>query len=138
MQILVSTTVNAPIERVWAAWTTPMDITKWNFASEDWCCPSAEIECFPGGAFSYRMEAKDGSMGFDFEGTFTEIGPMKFIKFRLSDDREVTVSFSERAEGQVTVEEAFESEDEYSAEQQRQGWQAILENFRRHVEAPGI
>lgn len=137
MQITISTTVNAPIERVWAAWTTPAEITRWNFASTDWHCPAAALDLSPGGTFSYRMEAKDGSMGFDFEGTFTEVEPMKLIRFRLGDERAVTVSFSESKGGNVIVEETFEADDEHSGEQQRQGWQAILENFRVHVEASG-
>jgi uncharacterized protein YndB with AHSA1/START domain len=135
MQISLSTNIKAQIERVWAAWTTPEDITQWNFASSEWCCPRAELDLSPGGAFVYRMEAKDGSMGFDFEGTFTEVEPMKLIKFKLGDDREVSVSFSKSDGGTVIVEETFEAEDEHSAEQQRQGWQAILENFRVHAEA---
>ena len=137
MEITISTSINAPIERVWAAWTTPEDISQWNFASDEWCCPKAEIDCAPGGRFSFRMEAKDGSMGFDFEGAFTEVDPMKTIRFKLGDEREVTVSFSELNPGHVLVEETFEAEDEHSGEQQRQGWQAILDNFRGHVEMSG-
>ena len=135
MRIAVSTRVEAPIERVWAAWTTPEDIVQWNFASPEWCCPRAELALSPGGTFSYRMEAKDGSAGFDFEGTFVEVDPMKTITFKLSDDRVVTVSFSGRDDDAVVVEETFEAEDELSAERQRQGWQAILETFRTYVES---
>lgn len=137
MQISISTTVRAPIERVWSAWTTPDDIKKWNFASMEWFCPRADLDLSPGGSFSYRMETKDGSMGFDFEGAFIEIEAKKLIRFRLGDDREVSVSFSELEDGTVFIEEVFEAEDEFSGEQQREGWQAILENFRKHVEATG-
>lgn len=135
MRISVSTTVTAPIERVWEAWTTPDDITQWNFASAEWCCPKATLDLSPGGSFSYRMEARDGSMGFDFEGVFTAVEAMKAIRFELGDGRAVSVSFTESGGGAVVVEESFEAEDAHSGEQQRQGWQAILENFRVHVEA---
>lgn len=136
MQISISTTIEAPIKRVWDAWTTPDDITQWNFASPDWCCPKAQLELSPGGEFAYRMEARDGSIGFDFAGTFVEVDPMRLIKFRLGDDRTVLVSFTELGNNTVIVEETFEAEDQFSAEQQRQGWQAILENFKAHVESP--
>lgn len=134
MQISVATGIHAALDRVWAAWTTPENITRWNFASADWCCPSAELDLTPGGRFVYRMEAKDGSFGFDFDGTFTIIEPMTRIEFRLADDRKVSVVFSEAEPGEVLVEEVFEADDEFSAEQQQQGWQAILDNFKAHVE----
>ncbi|MDX1803752.1 MAG: SRPBCC domain-containing protein [Alcanivorax sp.] len=135
MKISISTTVSAPIERVWEAWITPDEITQWTFASADWCCPSARLDLSPGGSFCYRMEARDGSVGFDFEGVFTEVEIMKSITFELGDGRFVLVSFSESGGGETIVEEIFEAEDEHSGEQQRLGWQAILENFKLHVEA---
>lgn len=133
MIITIQTTVNAPIEKVWDAWVTPDDIMLWNFASEDWSCPKATVDLREGNGFNYRMEAKDGSMGFDFEGTFTEIAEHEKIEYSLEDDRKVLVAFSE-TEGGVLVTETFEAEDEHSGEQQRQGWQAILNNFKKHVE----
>lgn len=134
MKITVETTVNAPLDAVWNAWTTPADITRWNAASEDWHCPTATIDLRVGGHFSYRMEAKDGSMGFDFEGTFTRVVAHEVIEFSLGDERSVAVEFVAGGQG-VSVRETFEAESELSGEQQRQGWQAILTNFARHVEA---
>lgn len=133
MKIAIETTVNAPIRVVWEAWTTPDSITKWNFATPEWCCPKAEIDLKPSGKFSYRMEAKDGSMGFDFAGEFTAVEELSLIKFHLGDNREVEVRFSENGEA-VNVTETFEAEDENSAEQQKQGWQSILNNFKSYVE----
>ncbi|MCW8128579.1 SRPBCC family protein [Microbulbifer halophilus] len=133
MKISIDTEIEAPLDRVWDAWVTPEDITKWNFAVADWCCPRAEINLEEGGHFSYRMEAKDGSVGFDFEGKFTKVSPRKSIHFKLEDDREVKVEFMETENG-VRVTETFEAEDENSAEQQRQGWLSILDNFKKHVE----
>ncbi len=134
MQISIETEIQAPLTRVWDAWVTPEDITSWNFAIDDWCCPKAEINLEVGGHFNYRMEAKGGSMGFDFEGEFTEITPCKDIHFKLEDGREVKVEFMEIENG-VKVIESFEAEDENSAEQQRQGWLSILNNFKKHVES---
>lgn len=133
MKITVSTIVDAPMQRVWQAWTTPAHIVRWNFASADWQCPAAEIDLVEGGRFSYRMEARDGSMGFDFEGEFIEIVPQQLIEYRLGDGRVVRVEFSESDDG-ATLTETFEAEDELSGEHQKQGWQAILDNFKRHVE----
>ncbi len=134
MRITIEVKVAAPIEQVWKAWTSPADIQQWNAASDDWHCPSAEIDLSHGGKFSYRMEAKDGSMGFDFEGTFTKVVPYDLIEFALADERLVAVEFAEGNET-VTVRESFDAESINSGEQQRQGWQAILDRFARHVEA---
>lgn len=133
MEISIETEVNAPLSTVWDAWVTPEDITRWNFAIDEWCCPKAELDLEVGGSFNYRMEAKDGSAGFDFEGEFTEITPYKSIHYTLGDDREVEVKFIETKNG-VRVVETFEAEDENSAEQQKQGWLSILNNFKKHVE----
>lgn len=133
MRITIEARVAAPIQVVWQAWTSPDDITQWNSASEDWHCPSAEIDLAPGGSFSYRMEAKDGSMGFDFAGTFAKVVPNEVIEFLLEDDRAVSVEFIARDEA-VIVRETFYAESELAAEQQRQGWQAILDHFARHAE----
>lgn len=133
MVIAIETTVNAPIDQVWSAWITPDDITKWNFASDDWSCPSAIIDLKIGGKFNYRMEAKEGSMGFDFEGKFTAIYPQESIEYSLDDDRKVKITFSETERG-IRIVESFDAENELSGEQQRQGWQLILDNFKSHVE----
>ena len=133
MKITVETEINAPLAVVWDAWVTPADIVKWNYAIDGWCCPKAEISLVDGGKFNYRMEAKDGSMGFDFEGVFTKVTPNASIHYELGDNRLVTVDFRETANG-IRVVETFESEDENSAEQQKQGWQSILNNFKKHAE----
>ena len=137
MRITIKVNVAAPIEEVWQAWTSPADIQQWNAASEDWHCPIAEIDLSHGGKFSYRMEAKDGSMGFDFEGTFTKVVPYELIEFALEDERLVVVEFAE-SDASVTVLESFDAESANSGEQQRQGWQAILDRFARHVEAKKV
>lgn len=136
MEISVEITVNAPLVQVWSAWITPADITQWNFASDDWHCPEAQIDLRVGGKFSYRMEAKDDSMGFDFEGTFTSIHAPHRLEYALGDDRKVAISFSETEQG-IRVVETFDAEDVFSAEQQKQGWQSILNNFKKHVERGG-
>lgn len=133
MKISIETTVNATIDKTWSAWTTPSDIVAWNFASDEWCCPNAEIELVVGKGFNYRMEAKDGSMGFDFGGTFTQVRPNEFIEYALEDGRKISITF-EKTENGIRVVETFDAEDANSAEQQKQGWQCILENFKKHVE----
>ncbi len=134
MKISIETAVNATLENTWSAWTCPDDIVLWNFAIEEWCCPKATIELSKGKGFNYRMEAKDGSMGFDFTGTFTEIRPNEFLEYELEDGRKVSITFQESSEG-IKVVETFDAEDENSAEQQKQGWQCILNNFKKHVES---
>ena len=136
MKISIETTVAASIEEVWRAWITPEDITKWNAASDDWCCPEATNDLKIGGTFCYRMDARDGSIGFDFEGHYTRIAEHELIEYALDDDRIVTVEFVTGNQG-VTVRETFDAEDELAAEQQRQGWQAILDRFAHHVESKG-
>ncbi len=133
MKITVETIVNAPVEDVWRAWTTPDDIKQWNTASEDWHTTRASVDLRVGGSFSSRMEAKDGSMGFDFAGTYTKVVTNELIESSFGD-RALRVEFSEGAGG-VTIRETFDAESTHSVEQQRQGWQAILNNFARHVEA---
>lgn len=134
MNITIETSVKAPIDRVWAAWNDPRAIEQWNAASPDWHTPRASVDLREGGQFSSRMEAKDGSMGFDFAGTYTRIEPQRLIEYAMGDTREVRVEFIPVGNS-VTVRETFDAEDTHSAEQQRQGWQAILDNFARHVEA---
>lgn len=133
MKITVATTVQAPVAAVWQAYTTPADIVQWNAASDDWHTPTASVDLREGGAFCSRMEAKDGSMGFDFEGRYTRIVPLERIEYAFGD-RTAQVSFTDDAGG-VRVEVSFDAETTFSHEQQREGWQAILDNFRRHVEA---
>jgi len=133
MKITVETTVAAPIEEVWSAYTTPEDIKQWNAASEDWHTTAASVDLRVGGAFSSRMEAKDGSMGFDFAGTYTNIIEHKLIEYSFGD-RNAQVEFTENREG-VNVRVTFDSDATYPIEQQRDGWQTILNNFARHVEA---
>ncbi len=133
MKITVAATINAPIERVWNAYTTPEDIMQWNAASDDWHTPAATVDLRTGGRFCSRMEAKDGSMGFDFEGTYRNIVKHKLIEYEFGD-RTARVEFTENAEG-VNVRVTFESESTHTIEQQEQGWQAILNNFKRHVES---
>ena len=133
MKITVETTVAAPIHDVWRAYTTPEDIIQWNAASDDWHTTAATVDLRVGGSFSSRMEAKNGSMGFDFAGTYTEIVPQALIAYAFGD-RTGRVEFTEGPDG-VRVRVTFDGEDQHPVEQQRQGWQAILERFARHVEA---
>lgn len=133
MKITVESIVKAPVAEVWRAYTTPDEITQWNAASDDWHTTKATVDLRVGGAFSSRMEAKDGSFGFDFTGTYTRIIPNELIEYSFGD-RTASVGFIANAEG-VTVRVDFDAESEHPVEQQRQGWQAILNNFARHVEA---
>ena len=134
MKITIETVVKADLNKVWDAWNNPEDIKQWNAASDDWHTPRSTVDLREGGKFSSRMEAKDGSEGFDFEGTYTRVVPSKLIEYRMSDGRNVSVEFKQDA-GAVLVRETFDAETENPAELQRQGWQAILDNFARHVEA---
>ncbi len=132
MKISVTVKVSAPIDAVWAGYVTPEDIVQWNAASDDWHTTSSKVDLRPGGSFSSRMEAKDGSFGFDFEGTYTNIIKNELIEYEFGD-RNAAVSFEEQADGVlVTVE--FDAETENPIEMQREGWQAILNNFKKHVE----
>ena len=135
--VTVSVTVRAPLQQVWDLFTEPLHIIHWNHASDDWQTSYAESDLRPGGAFLSRMEARDGSEGFDFTGRYSEIIPGKSIASTLDDGRNVHVSFLEK--GLYTmVTESFETEDQNSAELQRNGWQAILDNFKKYVEGYGI
>ena len=134
VKITVETLVNADPSTVWDAWNTPEHIQQWNTAQEDWHTTSSAVDLREGGTFSSRMEAKDGSVGFDFEGTYTRVVPKQVIEYRMSDGREVKVEFVERSGG-VLIKETFDAETENSPELQRQGWQAILDNFARYAEA---
>ncbi|WP_342541757.1 SRPBCC family protein [Paenisporosarcina sp. FSL H8-0542] len=131
--ITVETIVHAPVEKVWEFWTEPQHITKWTFASEDWHAPIAENDVRVGGRFHTRMEAKDGSFGFDFGGVYDEIRINEFISYTLGDGRKVTITFVSH-ENDTKIIEVFEGEATHSIEQQKAGWQAILENFKRYSE----
>ena len=133
MKITVEAIVKAPVSEVWRAYTTPDDIKLWNAASDDWHTTKSTVDLRAGGAFTSRMEAKDGSFGFDFAGTYTKIVPNKLIAYAFGD-RVGEVEFEPGANG-VTVRVTFDAESEHPVDQQRQGWQAILNNFARHVEA---
>ena len=133
MKITVEAIVLAPLAKVWAAYVTPTDIMQWNFATDTWHCPSATVDLREGGAFSSRMEAKDGSFGFDFAGTYTKIVQRKLIEYSFGD-RSGVVEFLDGSNG-VTVRSTFEAEDQHSVEQQRDGWQSILNNLKKHVES---
>ncbi len=133
MKITVETVIAAPIAEVWRAYSAPEDIKQWNAASDDWHTPASAVDFRVGGVFSSRMEAKDGSAGFDFAGTYTTIVDQSLIEYAFGD-RTAQIEFSEVPEG-VRVRVTFDAETTHPAEQQRQGWQAILDNFRRHVES---
>ncbi len=132
MKITVETNVKAAIDKVWRAYTSPEHVTKWNFASDDWHCPRATGDLRAGGKFSSRMEAKDGSMGFDFAGTYTNIIEHKLIEYSFGD-RAAKVEFIPAGED-IAVRVTFDGEPTHSEEHQRSGWRAILNNFARHAE----
>jgi uncharacterized protein YndB with AHSA1/START domain len=134
--ITIETTINAPVEKVWECWTSSSHITKWNNASEDWHTTRAENDLTPGGKFLSRMEAKDGSMGFDFFGVYDSVRENEFIAYTLGDSRRVQVTFTTR-DGKTHLTESFEPENTHSAEMQKQGWQSILDNFKKYVEESG-
>lgn len=131
--ITVEATVNAPIEKVWKFWTSPEHITKWNNASDDWHTPYAESDLRVGGKFSSRMEAKDGSFGFDFWGVYDIVITNERIEYTLGDDRKVKIVFTDKGNATQVI-ESFEAENENSIEMQKGGWQAILDNFRKYTE----
>jgi len=133
MNITIETLVRAPIDKVWRAYTSPEDIIQWNAASDDWHTTSSSVELRVGGTFSSRMEAKDGSFGFDFAGTYTKIIPNELIEYAFGD-RSASVQFMQTSDG-VKVRITFVAETEHSVEEQEQGWQSILNKFASHVEA---
>lgn len=133
MKITVERLVKAPIAKIWSAYNTPADIVQWNAASDDWHTTKSTVDLRVGGEFSSRMEAKDGSFGFDFAGTYTKIEPEKLIEYSFGD-RIGLVEFLPVAEG-ANVRVTFDAETQNPVEMQRAGWQAILDNFAKHVEA---
>lgn len=132
-KITVKTTVNAPASMVWKYWTTPADIVNWNNASDEWCTPFAENNVCVGGTFKFRMEAKDGSTGFDFEGAYDNVILHRKIEYTLKEGRKVKIEFVE-SDNSTEVIEIFEPERTSPVETQRDGWQSILDNFKNYVE----
>ena len=133
-KIVVECLVNRPRQAVWNCYNQPEHIVNWNYASDDWCCPSAEVDLRAGGRLCSRMEAKDGSFGFDFEAIYDEVLDGVRVAYTLTDGRKVQTSFAE-CEGATRVSTSFDAETENPAELQRAGWQAILDNFKRYVES---
>jgi len=133
MKISVQTTIDAPLAEVWRAYSEPEAIKQWNAASDDWHTTSSTVDLRPGGKFSSRMEAKDGSDGFDFAGTYTKVVPQELIEYEFGE-RHARVEFDAGEDG-VTVTVTFDAEETHPAEMQRDGWQAILDRFARYMEA---
>lgn len=132
-KIKVETTVGAPTDKVWEFWNNPNHIVNWNFASDDWHCPSARNDLRKGGRYMARMEAKDGSFGFDFEAVYDEVIQGERISYTMPDGRQATTNFQSKGHG-THISTVFDAEDQNPVEMQREGWQAILENFKRYVE----
>ncbi len=132
-KITIEASISASLEKVWSCWTEPKHITNWNFATDDWQCPSAENDLRVGGKYKTRMEAKDGSFGFDFEAIYDEVIPQKKLTYTMPDGRVVTNSFEDQGE-KTKVRTVFDAEGENPVEMQKNGWQAILNNFKKYVE----
>lgn len=132
--VTITATVNAPVDKVWKFWNGPEHITKWNSASPDWHTPRAENDLRVGGKINSRMEARDGSMGFDFEGTYTAVTTNEHIAYVLGDGRKVEILFKTE-NGATHITESFEAENEHPVDFQRAGWQAILDSFKAYTEA---
>jgi uncharacterized protein YndB with AHSA1/START domain len=133
--ITIETLVNAPIEKVWAFWIEPKHIVQWCNASDDWHAPHAENDLRNDGKFKTTMAAKDGSVSFDFEGIYTNVQPYKVIEYTIGDGRKVVINFLAENANQVKVVETFEAESIHPVDMQRDGWQSILNNFKKHVES---
>jgi uncharacterized protein YndB with AHSA1/START domain len=131
--IVVKNNVNASIEVVWKLWTSPEHVVKWNNASDDWHTPHAENDLKVGGKFKYTMAAKDGTMSFDFEGVYTNIKKHALIAYEMADGRKVKIVFEKDTEA-IKITESFDPETENSEEMQKNGWQAILDNFKKYAE----
>lgn len=132
--VTVESLVNAPVEKVWEYWVEPQHITRWNCASDDWHSPRAENDVRTGGNFNIRMEAKDGSMGFDFAGTYDNVKPNEYIEYTLGDGRKVQIAFIAKGKSTQVI-ESFEAENQHPVEFQKSGWQSILDNFKKYSEA---
>jgi len=134
LKITIETVIKSDINSVWKAWNNPEDIMQWNAASDDWHTTKSSVDLRKGGTFFSRMEAKDGSMGFDFRGTFTEVKENELIAYEMEDGRVVEIKFENTKNG-IKITETFDAEEENDPEFQRQGWQSILDNFTCHVES---
>ncbi|RDC63821.1 SRPBCC family protein [Adhaeribacter pallidiroseus] len=132
-KIKIEATIAAETSKVWEYYTNPAHITQWNFATNDWLCPTAENDLKPGGKYNARMEAKDGSFGFDFEATYNEVMDQKKLTFTMADGRQVTSDF-ENLDGTTKITTTFDPENTNDVEMQRSGWQAILDNFKKYTE----
>ncbi len=132
-KITVQATINKDKERVWECWHNPEHITQWNFAADSWCCPRAENDLRVGGKYMARMEAKDGSFGFDFEAIYDEVAHEEKITYTMMDGRQATTTFENLGKGTV-VTTVFDPEDQNPLEMQKEGWQAIINNFKAYVE----
>jgi uncharacterized protein YndB with AHSA1/START domain len=132
-KITVEVNVNAPVEKAWSFWTNPEDIKKWNAASPDWHTTKAENDLTVGGKFSSRMEAKDGSFGFDFGGIYDAVTPNKYIEYTMDDGRKCQITFTDKRDA-THISQTFEAENENSVEMQKGGWQAIMDNYKNYVE----
>ena len=133
INITIATTVNVPVAKVWEYWTTPQHIINWNNASDDWHTPRAENDLRVGGKFLSRMEAKDGSMGFDFNGVYDEVKTNELIAYTMEDGRKVKINLEDLG-NETNITETFEAENENPVELQRGGWQSILDNFKKYTE----
>lgn len=133
-KITIKATVSADRKKAWECYTKPEHIVNWNFASDDWQCPSASNDLRVGGKYIARMEAKDGSFGFDFEATYNEIVIGDSFKYTMPDGRQVIVSFDDKGNGTTEVIVVFDAESENPIDMQKQGWQAILDNYKRYAE----
>ena len=133
-KVTVEASINADVSKVWNYWNTPERITQWNFANKEWHCPKAEIDLRVGGKIKTRMEARNGSFGFDLEGEYDEIVDQKMISYVMPDGRKVSTTFV-NTDGNTMVTTIFDAENLSPIELQKAGWQAILENFKRYVEA---
>lgn len=133
-KLTVETLARTDLDTAWRAYSNPDDITRWNSPDPGWHSPRSRVDLREGGSFSTRMEARDGSAGFDFEGTYTRVVPLELIEYRMSDGREAAVRFTREPEG-TRIRVDFDPESENPPEYQQQGWQAILDSFARYVEA---
>lgn len=133
-KITIQATIEADLKKVWEYYTEPQHITNWNFAIDDWCCPHASNDLKPGGKYSARMEAKDGSFGFDFEAIYDEVVPQEKIVYTMLDGRQASIVFNS-SNNQTEVVVSFDAETQNSIELQRDGWQAILNNFKKYTES---
>lgn len=133
VKITIDATINAPVAKVWEHWTKPEHIVNWNFASDDWCCPWAKNDLRVGGKYAARMEAKDGSFGFDFNTVYDEVIENEKIAYTMEDGRVAITDFTENGDS-TRVTTIFDAENQNPEDMQRQGWQAILNNFKKYVE----